>query len=62
MACTLYGDEEVIYNAQKAMNRVRSWLPSAEAFVIHKASHCLPSEQAETVNKHILQFLSAQAD
>lgn len=58
----LVGDEEVIYNAEKAVNRVTSWLPNVEAEVIPKASHCLTAEQAMIVNNLVLQFLSARVD
>ncbi|WP_165921135.1 alpha/beta fold hydrolase [Paenibacillus albiflavus] len=57
----LVGDKEVIYNAHKAVERVRSWLPNAQAVVIPKASHCLTAEQADAVNKCIMDFLEKGA-
>lgn len=53
----LVGDEEVIYHAKHAENRVRTWIPSAEFETVPRAGHCLITEQAEYVNKSIVRFL-----
>lgn len=53
----LVGDEEVIYNAHKAVERVKAWFPKVETEVIPHASHCLNAEQPAIVNDRILRFL-----
>ncbi|MCM3768594.1 alpha/beta fold hydrolase [Neobacillus niacini] len=53
----LIGKEEVVYSSvQQAVNRAEQ-SPKTTVQLIPDSSHCLPAEQAETVNKLVLQFL-----
>lgn len=53
----LVGDEEVVYNASRAIKRALRLLPGVKAEGIPKASHCFVAEQPELVNQKILRFL-----
>ncbi len=56
---TLYlvGENEKIYSAQKAIQRLNKVVPNMRAEVIPNAGHDLTSVQPEMVNKKILEFL-----
>lgn len=53
----MVGEEEAIYSAKEAVNRMKQWVPSVEAVVIPRAGHCLQAEQPSLVSQHIMQFL-----
>ncbi len=53
----LVGDEEVVYNASRAIKRATHLLPGVQAGRIPNASHCFMAEQPELVNQRILSFL-----
>jgi len=55
----LVGDEEVVYDANVAINRVASSLPDAAAEIVPKSSHCFVAEQPDIVNDRIVKFLQA---
>ena len=56
---TLYlvGENEKIYSAQKAIQRLRKVAPNIKAEVIPNAGHDLTIVQAEMVNTKVLEFL-----
>jgi pimeloyl-ACP methyl ester carboxylesterase len=58
-APTLYlvGENEKLYSAQKAVERLRKAAPQIEAEVIPKAGHDLTFVQAELVNRKVVDFL-----
>jgi pimeloyl-ACP methyl ester carboxylesterase len=54
----LIGGEEVIYNPEAAVKRLKQLIRNIETEILPNASHGLPMEQAEIVNKCILLFLN----
>ncbi|TNE50531.1 MAG: alpha/beta hydrolase [Deltaproteobacteria bacterium] len=56
----LLGDQEKIYDANKAIERAERLVPHIETELISPASHDLIVGQAEAVNRRILQFLSEE--
>jgi pimeloyl-ACP methyl ester carboxylesterase len=56
---TLYlvGENEKIYSAQEAVERLRDVAPQIRTEVIPNAGHGLTIEQAELVNRKVLEFL-----
>jgi len=56
-ALYLVGENEKIYSAQKAIQRLNKVAPHIRAEVIPNAGHDLTSVQSEMVNKKILEFL-----
>jgi pimeloyl-ACP methyl ester carboxylesterase len=52
----LIGDHDII-NDEKCLKKARELLPQAETAVIKDAGHFLSVDQAETVNKKVLDFL-----
>jgi pimeloyl-ACP methyl ester carboxylesterase len=59
MAPTLYlvGENEKLYSAQKAVQRLHKAAPQIEAEIIPKAGHDLTFVQAELVNRKVVEFL-----
>ena len=53
----LVGENEVIYPAQKAIQRLKSIAPSIKAEIIPNAGHDLTIVQAKMVNEKVLEFL-----
>lgn len=53
----LVGEHEVLYPAQKAVQRLNSVAPQIKTEIITGAGHDLPIVQAEVVNQKILAFL-----
>jgi pimeloyl-ACP methyl ester carboxylesterase len=53
----LVGDHEAMYDAQRAMERVRELIPHAETTIVPDAGHMLTSDQPEVVAGHIVRFL-----
>lgn len=53
----MVGEEEAIYSAKAAVNRIKQWVPSVKAVIIPHAGHCLQAEQPSLVSQHIMQFL-----
>ncbi|MBA7616270.1 Carboxylesterase YbfK [subsurface metagenome] len=53
----LVGENEKIYSAQKAIQRLNKVAPHIKAEVIHNAGHDLTIVQAEMVNRKVLEFL-----
>ena len=56
-ALLLIGDEEKIYNPQKASQRAQDWMPDLRAEIIPDAGHLLIMDQPEIINARILEFL-----
>lgn len=56
-ALFLVGENEKIYSAQKALQRLNDIAPQIEAEIIPDCGHDLTITQRETVNKRVLQFL-----
>jgi len=56
-ALYLVGENEKIYSAQKAIQRLRKVAPNIKAEVIPNAGHDLTIVQAEMVNTKVLKFL-----
>jgi len=56
-ALFLVGENEKIYSAQEAVQRLHEVAPQIETEIIPDCGHDLTMVQAETVNKRILQFL-----
>ena len=54
----LVGENEVIYSAQKAVQRLNEVAPYIQTEVIPNAGHDLTIVQAEMVNQKILEFLA----
>lgn len=54
----LIGEEEVIYNPEAAVKRSKQLIRNIETEILSNASHGLPMEQSEIVNKRILNFLN----
>ncbi len=54
----LLGEQEVIYEPGKALNRANSHIPRIETAVIPDAGHTLNFDQPEMVNRTILEFLN----
>ena len=57
----LIGQQEVIYDGERALARAVRLIPGVDARLIGRASHCLSLEQAERINQHLLEFLSRAA-
>lgn len=57
----LVGDQEVIYRPGKALRQARKRIPHIRSALIANAGHGLMIEQAETVNRHIAEFLEEGA-
>ena len=59
---TLYivGENEKLYSARKAIQRLNKVAPYIKAEIIPNAGHDLTIVQAEMVNKKILEFLKTQ--
>jgi len=53
----LVGEHEVLYPAQKAVERLRNAAPSITAEIIPNAGHDLTIVQADVVNNRVLEFL-----
>lgn len=54
----LIGEQSVIYNPKSVLKRAKQLLPNIEAEIIPRSSHGLNMEQAELVNRLILQYYS----
>jgi len=52
----LIGEQSVIYNPNSVFKRATKLVPDIEAEIIPGASHGLNMEQAEVINKRVLQF------
>jgi pimeloyl-ACP methyl ester carboxylesterase len=57
-ALCLFGENEVLYSAQEAVQRLNEVAPQMRAEVIPNAGHDLIVVQAEMVNQKILEFLA----
>jgi pimeloyl-ACP methyl ester carboxylesterase len=55
----LVGEHEVIYDAKKAVSRLRQVAPAVTAEIVPNAGHDLTIVQADAVNRRILEFLGA---
>jgi len=53
----LVGENEKIYSAKKAVQRLNEVAPQIETEVIPNAGHDLTIVQAEMVNRKVLEFL-----
>jgi pimeloyl-ACP methyl ester carboxylesterase len=53
----LVGEHEVVYPAQKAIQRIRKVAPQIHTAIIPNAGHDLTIVQAEMVNRKVLEFL-----
>jgi pimeloyl-ACP methyl ester carboxylesterase len=53
----LVGDREKIFNPDRMIERAQRLMPNVETAVIKNAAHLLPVDQAETVNRRMLEFL-----
>ena len=58
----LVGENEIIYSARKAVERVQKAAPNIQTSVIKNAGHDLPFAQPEKVNHAILDFLQDSKD
>ncbi len=56
-ALFLVGENEKIYSAQKAIQRLNKVAPHIETDIIPEAGHDLTIVQAEEVNRKVLEFL-----
>lgn len=54
----LMGEQEVIYNPQKALSQAKVSIPHIKSEWIPCAGHCLFIERADQVNHHIANFLA----
>ncbi len=54
----LIGEKEVIFSAQKAIDRATRLMPNIQAEIIPDAGHILSMDQPEMVNERILNFLN----
>ena len=54
----LIGENEVIYDAAKALDRARALLPNLEGELVPQSSHEMCSSQYQTVDERVLDFLS----
>lgn len=54
----IYGDKEVMYDADRAIKRAKELVENIQTAVIPNASHMVHFEQPVLVNFHILNFLS----
>jgi pimeloyl-ACP methyl ester carboxylesterase len=59
-ALFLVGEHEVIYSAEKAVERLKRVAPTVQAEIVPGAGHDLTFVQAEMVNQRILQFLQEE--
>ncbi len=57
-ALLLIGDAEKIYNPRKAIERAQRLMPDLTFEIIADAGHLLILDQPESINAHILKFLS----
>ncbi|GIP40186.1 carboxylesterase YbfK [Paenibacillus sp. J31TS4] len=55
----LVGDQEVIYNPHRMLERASRLMPDVRTGLIPRAGHGLTIEQAELVNEAVLDFLQA---
>ncbi|MDQ1274600.1 MAG: hypothetical protein QG610_172, partial [Euryarchaeota archaeon] len=53
----IVGENEVIYDPFIAIEKVNKLIPDAETKLVPNASHFVPMEQPDLVNKIILKFL-----
>lgn len=58
----LIGQDEVIYDVDKALQRARHLLPAVHTEVIPNAGHALNVEQADLINRLVLDFLCTADD
>jgi pimeloyl-ACP methyl ester carboxylesterase len=56
----LVGEHEKIYSPQKAICRIRKYVPNIKAEIITGAGHDINYSQAEIVNKKIVEYLLAR--
>ncbi|WAH37211.1 alpha/beta fold hydrolase [Alicyclobacillus dauci] len=54
----LIGDQEVIYDPRKAIASAKKSIAYIETRVIPNSGHCLFIEQADLVNRYMMEFLS----
>lgn len=54
----LVGDREKIFNPGRLMERAQRLMPNLEAQLVKNTAHLLPIDQAETVNRLMLEFLT----
>ena len=54
----LVGDREKIFNPGQMLERAQRLMPNLEAHLVTNAGHLLPIDQAETVNRLMLEFLT----
>lgn len=53
----LVGDQEVIYDGPKVIERAKQLIPNVQAEFVSQCGHHIPTEKPEYVNKRILDFL-----
>jgi len=57
-ALLFVGDQEVIYNAERVIERAKRLMPNVETELIPDCGHVIAIEKPDFVNKRILSFLS----
>ncbi len=55
----LVGDEEVIYDGQRVLDRANLMMPRIQAELVRGCGHHVPTENPEYVNRRMLEFLDA---
>ncbi|MGV3486973.1 MAG: alpha/beta fold hydrolase [Tuberibacillus sp.] len=56
----LVGENEVVYPAHKAVNRVKRLIPGAKTGIIPHSNHCFIAEQKDLVNQKMMDFLESE--
>ena len=58
----LIGENEVIYNAAKALDRARQLIPNFDGALVPQCSHNMCSSQHRSVDARVLDFLNDRND
>ena len=56
----MVGDREMIYDPQRAVDRVRTLIPGAEAEIVPGVGHLLGMQRPDLVNVRLLAFLTSR--